>query len=341
MSSPRTAAMSSITHDPLVGRAVGLDTHKDFHVAAAKNARGRGLGHARCDANADGYAQPTQWARAHGEVAGFGIAGAGSYGAGRVRYLTSHGECVSEVARPSRQHRTRHGNSDASDAQAAAGAIISGDGLGTPKSADGHIEAIRMLRATRASAVRAKSSAVVALSESCGHRTRSDPRAAGRPEPATDGAGLCTALAGALTHHAGRGRDRRVGRARPARRAPRARSQALQTPRSPDWFVWPAPGCLICSASAPRSPRACFSQLATTLGESDPRQHLPTSVGSHPVMGPRVASSASVSTAAATVRPIGPCTPSAWCACAPTRRAASRWPVAWPKARPLRSSCAA
>jgi transposase len=155
--------MSSITHDSLVGIVVGVDTHKDFHVAAAKDALGRELGHARFDANAAGYERLTQWARAHGEVAAFAIEGAGSYGAGLVRYLAAHGELVAEVARPSRQHRARRGKSDPSDAQAAAAAILSGDALGTAKSADGHIEAMRMLQTTRASAVRAKTSAVVAL----------------------------------------------------------------------------------------------------------------------------------------------------------------------------------
>jgi hypothetical protein len=155
--------MSSIPDVPVAGIAIGIDTHKDFHLAAAKDARGRDLGHARFDASAAGYAELIEWARAHGEVAGFAIEGAGSYGAGLVRYLATHRELAFEVARPTRQHRARHGKSDPSDAHAAAGALLSGDALGIPKSADGNIEAIRMLQTTRASAVRAKTSAVVAL----------------------------------------------------------------------------------------------------------------------------------------------------------------------------------
>jgi len=155
--------MSSITDVSLLGIAVGVDTHKDFHVAAAKDALGRSLAHARFAANRAGYEQLLRWAQAQGELFGFGIEGAGSYGAGLARYLNSHGQTVIEVARPSRQHRTRHGKSDPSDANAAASAVLAGDALGTPKSADGHIEAMRMLQTTRASAVRAKSSAVVAL----------------------------------------------------------------------------------------------------------------------------------------------------------------------------------
>jgi transposase len=155
--------MSSIPDVPVAGIAIGVDTHKDFHVAAAKDALGRDLGHARFDASAAGYAELIQWAHAHGTVAAFGIEGAGSYGAGLVRYLSSHGQRVTEVARPGRQHRARHGKSDPSDANAAAAALLSGDALGVPKSADGIIEALRILQATRASAVRAKSAAVVAL----------------------------------------------------------------------------------------------------------------------------------------------------------------------------------
>jgi transposase len=155
--------MSRITHDLPAGIVVGVDTHKDFHLAAAKDALGRDLGHARFDADRAGYQQLLEWAQTRGEPQGFGIEGAGSYGAGLARYLSSHGQRVTEVARPTRQHRTRHGKSDISDARAAAGALIAGETLGVPKSADGHIEAIRILQVTRASAVRAKSAAVVAL----------------------------------------------------------------------------------------------------------------------------------------------------------------------------------
>jgi len=136
--------MSSITDVSSVEIVVGVDTHKDFHVAAAKDSVGRSLAHARFAANRAGYEQLLRWAQAQGKLAGFGIEGAGSYGAGLVRYLAAHGQTVTEVARPSREHRTRHGKSDASDAQAAAAVILSGEGLGTPKSADGIIEAMRM-----------------------------------------------------------------------------------------------------------------------------------------------------------------------------------------------------
>jgi transposase len=118
--------MSRITHDLPAGIVVDVDTHKDFHLAAATDALGRELGHARFEANRAGYAELLRWARTRGEIAGFGIEGAGSYGAQLARYLTSHGQRVTEVARPTRQHRTRHGKSDISDARAAAGAIIAG-----------------------------------------------------------------------------------------------------------------------------------------------------------------------------------------------------------------------
>ena len=53
--------MSSITHDSLVGRVVGVDTHKDFHIAAAKDARGRELeAEAEVDARPAG-AQAAWW----------------------------------------------------------------------------------------------------------------------------------------------------------------------------------------------------------------------------------------------------------------------------------------
>ncbi len=58
--------MSRITHHVRSGIVVGIDTHKDFHVAAAKDSLGRTLGHARFAANATGYEQLHRWARAHG-----------------------------------------------------------------------------------------------------------------------------------------------------------------------------------------------------------------------------------------------------------------------------------
>ena len=64
-----------------------------------------------------------------------------------------------EVQRPKRRHLRREGKSDSRDAEAAARAVLSGEAAGVPKSGDGRVEMIRVLRAARRSALKAKSQA--------------------------------------------------------------------------------------------------------------------------------------------------------------------------------------
>jgi transposase len=66
---------------------------------------------------------------------------------------------VFEVERPKRRHLRREGKSGSRDAEAAARAVLSGEAAGVPKSGDGRVEMIRVLRAARRSAVKAKSQA--------------------------------------------------------------------------------------------------------------------------------------------------------------------------------------
>jgi transposase len=149
--------------DPSVRVVVGVDTHKDFHVAHAKDHLGRSLGEFRVKSDAEGYRQLLDWARGLGVVDAFGIEGPGSYGAGLARHLSAAGEVVLEVGRPNRQHRARYGKSDPADAAAAAEAVLADNGLGAPKSANGPVEMMRILHLTRASAIRAKRAAVTTM----------------------------------------------------------------------------------------------------------------------------------------------------------------------------------
>ena len=64
-----------------------------------------------------------------------------------------------EVLRPKRRAR-RGRKSDPADAEAAARAVLSGQATACPKSADGPVEAIQMLRAARRSAVKARTRAI-------------------------------------------------------------------------------------------------------------------------------------------------------------------------------------
>ncbi len=142
---------------------IGVDTHKDLHVARAKDQLGRRLGERIVPATAAGYRDLLAWARGYGEVDAWGVEGTGSYGAGLARYLAARDQVVIEVIRPNRQHRRHHGKSDPADADAAASAVISGDARGVAKAGNGMIEMIRALRIARSSAMKARTQASNAL----------------------------------------------------------------------------------------------------------------------------------------------------------------------------------
>lgn len=69
--------------------AIGVDTHKQWHVAVALDRLGRLIDSLVVDATGSGYARLLTWARGLGEPA-FGIEGCGSYGAGLARFLADH-----------------------------------------------------------------------------------------------------------------------------------------------------------------------------------------------------------------------------------------------------------
>jgi len=151
-------AMNTMTDTP---RCVtgGVDTHKDSHVAAVLDEVGRVLGTEEFPATPSGYRRLLQWLRAFGEVIAVGVEGTGSWGAGLARFLAAERVSVIEVTRPNRQHRRRHGKSDPADAIGAARAVLAGEATGTPKSQTGLVEAIRLLRVARRSAVKARTQA--------------------------------------------------------------------------------------------------------------------------------------------------------------------------------------
>ena len=134
----------------------GVDTHKHTHVAAAVDGAGRVLGTAAFGADAAGYAELLGWLHGCGSVERVGVEGTGSYGAGLARCLAQAGVDVVDVNRPNRQLRRRRGKTDTVDAQAAALAALSGSAAVVPKSADGCVEAIRVLSVARRSAVKAR-----------------------------------------------------------------------------------------------------------------------------------------------------------------------------------------
>jgi transposase len=132
---------------------LGVDTHKDVHVAVAVDQLGRRLGELSIPTNPAGYARLVDWASTYGVIETVGVEGTGSYGAGLTRWLAAEGLVVVEVDRPDRKTR-RHGKSDVIDAEAAARAVQSGRARAVPKRGDGPVEMIRLLRLARRSAVK-------------------------------------------------------------------------------------------------------------------------------------------------------------------------------------------
>lgn len=138
---------------------VGVDTHKDIHVAVAIDTLGRRQGQLAIPATAAGYQQLHRWALDLGPNQGFGVEGTGSYGAGLARYLHNRGAHVIEVNRPDRATRHRLGKSDPIDAESAARAVLGGTATGIPKHGDDYVEMIRILKLTRDSAVKSQTQA--------------------------------------------------------------------------------------------------------------------------------------------------------------------------------------
>ncbi len=138
---------------------VGVDTHKDQHVAVAINLQGVRLDERHVAATTHGYEELERWSHRMGGAGVFGIVGTGSYGAGVARFLMDRGHRVIEVNRPDRSVRHRKGKSDPVDAEMAARAVLAGVADSTPKSGDGEVEMIRMLKSARDSAVKTRTQA--------------------------------------------------------------------------------------------------------------------------------------------------------------------------------------
>jgi transposase len=141
---------------------LGVDTHLDFHVAVAMDHMGRRLGESSVPTTVKGYEGLLCWAEGFGPLRCAGVEGTSSYGAGLARHLKSQGIEVLEVERPKRRRGGSRRNvekSDPSDAERAARAVLAGETSGVPKSGDGRVEMIRTLRASRRSAMKARTQA--------------------------------------------------------------------------------------------------------------------------------------------------------------------------------------
>ena len=142
---------------------VGVDTHLDQHVAAVVDQAGRLLDTQAFAASTRGYVALVTWAERFGQVERIGIEGTGTYGAGLARFARAYGLQVLEVNRPDRSTRRRRGKSDPIDAQAAARATLAGVAATTPKTREGQVEMIRVLRVARRGALKARVAAAEQL----------------------------------------------------------------------------------------------------------------------------------------------------------------------------------
>jgi transposase len=145
--------MSSMP-DPMIEVVGGVDTHREFHVAAALDQLGRVLGTGSFPATRAGYRELLGWLGRYGSVTRVGVEGTGAWGAGLTRFLSDHRVEVVEVIRPNRQHRRRYGKSDTTDAVAAARAVLSGEANGAPRGGTGPVESLRFLKVARRSAMK-------------------------------------------------------------------------------------------------------------------------------------------------------------------------------------------
>jgi len=143
---------------------VGVDTHKDQHVAVTVDGLGGRLDELFVPATNDGYADLLAWADGQGSVVSFGVEGTGSYGVGLARFLRRHGRTVIEVSRPPRKaERRAAGKSDTIDAEHAARQVLAGTATAIPKTGDGDIETLRLVKVARDTAVKAHSQAMITL----------------------------------------------------------------------------------------------------------------------------------------------------------------------------------
>jgi transposase len=148
---------------------LGVDTHLDAHAAVALDHHGRRLGALSLPTTEKGYWELLSWAQEFGgPVRCAGVEGTSSYGAGLARHLKWRGIEVLEVERPKRRQRStsrrNRGKSDHVEAEEAARMVLAGEAAGVPKSGDGCVEMIRVLRAARRAAVKARTQAAITSS---------------------------------------------------------------------------------------------------------------------------------------------------------------------------------
>jgi len=147
-----------------VDYVIGVDTHRDQHTLAVVAApTGASVAQRSVRASTPGYSAALRFAVRHAAGARvWAVEGAGHYGAGLTRYLTSRGETVIEVGRSARAERRLRGKDDPLDALRAARSALAAETLTLPRAGE-HQEALRVLLLARRSAVDVRRRALVQL----------------------------------------------------------------------------------------------------------------------------------------------------------------------------------
>ena len=143
-----------------IGVYGGIDTHCDTHHVAVIDAIGRRLDDMQVPATPAGYRSAVKFLQAWPTLVAVGIECTGSYGAGVTRVARAAGIAVVEVNQPNRFDRRVRGKSDTLDAYSAAEAVLSGRATAAPKGGDGLVEALRVLRTSRSSALTARTATI-------------------------------------------------------------------------------------------------------------------------------------------------------------------------------------
>lgn len=139
---------------------LGVDTHRDVHTASLVTTLGALRGCREFPTTSQGCHELVSWANSHGAIRRAGVECTGSYGASLSRLLQSEQVEVFDVNQPDKRARRSRGKTDAVDAEAAARAVISGRATAIAKTADGPVEALRVLKMVRDSAVHARTKAI-------------------------------------------------------------------------------------------------------------------------------------------------------------------------------------
>jgi transposase len=161
----------------------GVDTHLELHHAAVVDFAGEILGTRSFATTRAGYRAMLAWMRGFGELVRVGVEQTGTFGAGLTRHLALAGIPVLEVTGPDPAFRRAKGKDDTLDAIAAAKAALSGQRVSVAKDRSGQVEALRVLRVTRTTAVKCRRATLQTLRNTITAGPGRGPRSAAQPDP--------------------------------------------------------------------------------------------------------------------------------------------------------------